>query len=257
MATPDLKALVAQDYARSADSYSAHADPLVYRFLAPVLAEALGALDGPVLDVASGTGAFGRLLARAVAVDLVHEQLLHNPLPRRVRADAERLPFAADSFAAAASAFGIAHFPDAGLAVAEMARVAPLVGLLTWRRPEVRFEPKEIVLKVIGRQAGRIRTDAAEATDRLADEVGSEPALRGLLEAAGLVAETATVDGEIPWPGAEAFVDYRLSLMGVSSLIDDPRAVRAEAARAIARLPARSLAWRPRLVLGLGRRRPA
>jgi hypothetical protein len=54
---------------------------LVYSFLAPVLAEALAAPEGTVLDVASRSGALGRLLAMAVAVDLVHEQLLHTPSP--------------------------------------------------------------------------------------------------------------------------------------------------------------------------------
>lgn len=68
--------------------------------------------------------------------------------------------------------------------MAENARVAPLVGLLTWARPEVRFEPKENVLEATRRQAGRVRTHAATEIDRLADLVGSEEAVRALLEAA-------------------------------------------------------------------------
>lgn len=84
-----LKVLVAQDYAQSAASYPSHAEPLVYRFLGPIQAAALV----------------------ATAIDLVHGQLLHNRLARRVRADAERLPFASDSFAGAACAFGLAQSP--------------------------------------------------------------------------------------------------------------------------------------------------
>jgi ubiquinone/menaquinone biosynthesis C-methylase UbiE len=52
--------------------------------------------------------------------------------------DATKRLFSEAHDTAAGCAFGINHFPDPAAAVAEMARVAPLVGLLTWARPEVR-----------------------------------------------------------------------------------------------------------------------
>jgi SAM-dependent methyltransferase len=226
----------------------------VYRFLCSPLAEALASPDGLALDVASGTGAFGRALAHAVAVDLAHGQLVRNPLRARVLGDAERLPFRDSAFRAAGCAFGLAHFPDPAAAVAEMARVAPLVGLLTWARPETPFAPKSIVLATIERHAGVPRTPAGMIVDEMADRVGSEKAVEGLLRRAGLDAQVRTVEVEVPWPGSEAFVRYRLSLSGVSALVAEPAAVMEEAAAGISRLPAEALRWRPLLVLGIGRR---
>jgi hypothetical protein len=90
--------------------------------------------------------------------------------------------------------------------------------------------------------------------DELGDRVGSPAAVRGLLEGAGLSADVAEVEVDIPWPGAAAFVDYRLATVGVAGLVDDPAAVRREAIAAVTALPAETLPWSPRLVLGAGRR---
>ena len=91
-----------------------------------------------MLDVAAGAGAAGRHFHDSVALDLSMGQLRHNPARRRLRADAERLPFRADSFAAAVCMFGISHFPDPAAAASEMARVASVAGVTTWARPEPR-----------------------------------------------------------------------------------------------------------------------
>jgi SAM-dependent methyltransferase len=163
------KRLFAEAYDASATGFARSADRLVYTYLARPLARALGEAAGPVLDVAAGSGALGRLLPAAVALDLSAAQLRHNPLPARLRGDAERLPFRDDAFAAAGCAFGVNHFPDPGAAVAEMARVAPLVGLLTWVRPETPYRPKQAVLEVVARHAGSGRTAAGILADEFGD----------------------------------------------------------------------------------------
>ena len=63
------------------------------------------------------------------------------------------------------------------------------------------------------------------------------------------------VEVDLPWPGAAAFVDYRLATVGVAGLVDDPATVRRQAIAAVAALPPEALPWAPRLVLGVGRRR--
>ena len=120
--------LFAEAYDASAAGFARSADRLVYSYLARPRARALAEAGGAVLDVAAGSGALGRLLPAVVALDLSAAQLRHNPLDARLQGDAERLPFGDGAFAAAGCAFGINHFPDPGRAVAEMGRVAPLVG---------------------------------------------------------------------------------------------------------------------------------
>jgi len=255
VAIVNVKRLFAEAYdAAAAAGFARSADRLVYAYLARPLARALAEADGPVLDVAAGSGALGRLLPAAVAIDLSAAQLRHNPLPARLQGDAERLPFRDDAFAAAGCAFGINHFPDPGTAVAEMARVAPLVGVLTWARPEAPYQPKQAVMDVLARRAGNDRTTAGLLADELGERVGSAAAVRALLDAAGLRPDVAEVEVDLPWPGAAAFVDYRLATVGVAGLVDDLATVRREAIAAVAALPSEALPWAPRLVLGVGRR---
>ena len=88
----------------------------------------------------------------------------------------------------------------------------------------------------------------------MSTEVGSESALTALLSSAGLDATVTTISASIPWPGAEEFVDYRLSMLGsLASEADLPR-LRRDAVAAVRALPPEALAWKPRLVLGVGRR---
>jgi ubiquinone/menaquinone biosynthesis C-methylase UbiE len=251
----DPKSMIAATYDRSAADFAALADYLVYRHLAAPLAARLRGLKGTVLDVAGGAGALARQLERAVVVDISLGQLLHGTVEAKVAGDAEALPFRDDAFAAAGSAFGINHFPRPEVAVAEMGRVAPVVGLVTWARPADAYAPKEIVLDTVARHAGRSRTDAGDLIEEMTEAMGSVAALRGVLKGAGLAAEEVEeIAVDVPWPGVAQFVDYRLAMTGVGHLVDDPDAVRAEAAAAIARLPAAALEWRPRLVVAIGRR---
>jgi ubiquinone/menaquinone biosynthesis C-methylase UbiE len=249
----DLKNLIAAGYDADADGFSAHADHIYTQVAAP-LARELRKFAGPALDVAAGTGALGRALGEAVAVDISHGQLLHNPTAMKVRADAERLPFPDHSFGVAGCAFGINHFPDAARAVAEMARVASVVGLITWERPERSvFAPKQIVSDVIAARAGMSKTPSGQEIDRLSEEVGSERAVAELLLGSGLTSTVTTVEVEIPWPGTEPFVDYRMSMIGAARLLSDVEAARKEAIATIDELDPSEFTWRPRVVLGVGR----
>jgi SAM-dependent methyltransferase len=248
------KGIIAADYDLSGGKrFSEFADRLVYSHLAAPLAERVRACGSPTLDIASGTGALGRRIDDVVAVDISHSQLVNNPLALRVQADAERLPFTDAAFATAASAFGINHFPDPVAAVREMARVARTVAVMTWERPEERpYAPKLAVLEVIENHAGRARTEAGELVERMTEEVGSEAALGRVFVDSGLDVKTETVSVEVPWPGTEAFVDYRFSMSGVLARLDDVDSVRAAAVAAVEQLSESEVRWRPRLVMAVG-----
>jgi SAM-dependent methyltransferase len=247
------KRLIAASYNHRSADYARFAGGLVYSHLARPLAARIAPYGSPVLDVAGGTGALTRLLDDAVVADLALGQLANNQSTRRVQADAEALPFGDDSFGVAASAFGINHFPDPLLAVSEMARVAPVVGLLTWVRPEERpFAPKVIVLETIARHTGEVETETGRLVNEMTEAVGSANAVTSLLEGAGLEALVDEVTVEVPWPGTQRFIDFRLSMMGPSQKIDDVNGLRKEASAAIESLSEDEKRWNPDLVLGIG-----
>jgi SAM-dependent methyltransferase len=206
-------------------------------------------VSGPILDVAAGTGAFGRLVDADAALDIAARPLRHHPAGWRIHGDAERLPFADDAFAGVGCSFGINHFPDPAAAVREMARVAPVVGLLNWRRPECRpYAPRQVVESLV-----RPRTCAAgRIAEELGVNTGSVEAVRALLVGAGLQASVREVVVDVPWPGSGPFVDYRLGLsIGIAAMKEQ---IRWEAVAAIAELDPAALVWRPTLVLGVGTR---
>jgi ubiquinone/menaquinone biosynthesis C-methylase UbiE len=248
--------LVAESYDRAAPGFAGAADQHVYRLLALPLVDAVARFGdtsvGPVLDVAAGTGAVGRHFAQVVAADLSIEQLRRNRAPRRVRADGEFLPFRAGSFTAAVCGFGINHVADPLALVGEMARVAAVVGVSTWRRPEVPYAPKQAVFDLLARRSGRARSKAGELLDRYTEAVGSADAVAGLLHAAGLRAEVALVEVEIPWPGVDAYLEYRLSMPTSPEVLADC-GLRAELRDALQSLPPESLAWRPGVIVAVGR----
>lgn len=255
--TVGLERLVSAAYTRAAPALARSADPVVYRNLARPLVDAvvdaLGSNVGPVLDVAAGTGAFGRAFERVVAVDIAVGQLLANPTPGRAVGEAARLPFRDDSFAAVGCAFGINHLVDPAQAVRDMARVAPVVAVSTWARPEVPYAPKRLLQDALKRQVGSSRSPLGVALDDLSGRVGSVQAVTELLVAAGVEPSVREVVVEIPWLGSEAYVDYRLA-MPSSPHVTDVAGLRADVAGAVAKLSPDELLWRPRIVIGVGRR---
>jgi ubiquinone/menaquinone biosynthesis C-methylase UbiE len=250
--------LIAQAYDVAAARFAGVADPYVYRLLAAPLAEAVAQAvegsDAPVLDVAAGSGAVGRHLARSVAVDVSAEQLRrNNDAWLRVRADGERLPFRADSFAVAVCGFGINHVAEPGPLLREMARVAPVVGVSTWQRPERPYPPKQAVFDTLARRAGGPRSAVGRLLDRYSDAVGSVEAVAELLRGAELDSQVDLVEVEVPWPGVDAYLDYRLSMPTSAPAVDDAD-LRAELREALARLPQACLTWHAGIVVGVGRR---
>jgi ubiquinone/menaquinone biosynthesis C-methylase UbiE len=250
-----IKKDIAASYGTNPQGFSRYADALVYSHLAQPLATTAKKYGSTFVDVASGTGAVSRLLQGAVAVDLSHGQLSMNSAMQKVQADAESLPFRDHSFHVSVSSFGINHFPSPAGAVREMARVADVVAVSTWVRPErVPHDPKEVVLATIKEHLGRAKSPVGEAVDEMTEKVGSPVAVRALLECAGLRASVWVVAIDVPWPGAERFVEYRLSMMGVDAAKADMKALRTAAIERVSSLPPNALAWRPEVIIGLGRR---
>jgi demethylmenaquinone methyltransferase / 2-methoxy-6-polyprenyl-1,4-benzoquinol methylase len=92
-----------------------------------------------VLDLASGTGDFSRLVrqrlprARSVAVDLTEGMLRlarGHGLDEAVCADATALPFASASFDCVFIGYGLRNFPNLGAAVREIERITRPGGLM-------------------------------------------------------------------------------------------------------------------------------
>jgi SAM-dependent methyltransferase len=247
---------VAESYDRAAAGFAGAADRHVYRLLAaPLVAAVARVADvgaGTMLDVAAGTGAVGRHFTRTVAVDVSLEQLRHNHSRLRVRADGQGLPFRDGCFAAAVCGFGVNHLADPAALVREMARVSPVVGVSTWQRPEVPYAPKQVVFEVLARRAGGARSAAGVLLDRYTAAVGSVDAVATLLRSNGLRGDVQVAEVEVPWPGIDAYLDYRLSMPSTTEVLGDA-GLRAELQGALASLPAATLTWRPAIIVGVGR----
>lgn len=82
--------------------------------------------------------------------------------------------------------------------------------------------------------------------------MGSVDSLGAMMRSAGVSAEVDVTDVEIPWPGIDAYLDYRLSMPSTAQVIDDVE-LRAELRRALGSLPPDALTWRPRVIVAVGR----
>ena len=256
MQNNDHEALLASEYDSSAEAFArgAHA---VYSRLAVPLVEAAAVQPGErVLDLASGTGSVGTQLAgEVVGLDVSAAQLRLNPLADKRLGTAEHMPFGDSTFDVVVCGFGINHFARPLAALAEVRRVLVPHGraaLSTWLRPQADYTPKTIVLAALQRRAGRSRTLASEVVDALTDRVGSVDSLSGLLSEAGFVAVRARVaEVAIPWTGAEAFIDYRLAMLGAGGMLstDAERELRREVGEALEGLTPAQLHWLPQVLV--------
>ena len=133
---------------RAAATYTTSFQRATSAFAEHVL-NALGPLaDGRLLDLACGPGYLSALAAargaNVIAADFAHGMVTAarhaQPTLAVVRADAQCLPFAAESFAAIAINFGVHHFAEAAHALSESFRVLSRGGRLAftiWAAPTV------------------------------------------------------------------------------------------------------------------------
>jgi len=99
--------------------------------LAVLIAEALGDARR-VANIGAGTGSYEPVGPSVVAIDPSLVMLRQHPGRRRVRAVAESLPFADDSFDAAMAVMTVHHWSDLTRAILEMRRVARRQVVFTW-----------------------------------------------------------------------------------------------------------------------------
>ena len=199
-------AAVREQFARQADSFSAHATRRYARDVMPwVMSQLPLPVDGgDVLDVAAGTGLLARSIARAldgnrvVALDATPEMLEAGQdqgkedgtanLVDWVQGDAGALPFANDTFALVACRLAVHHFPADAVQdyITEMARVT---------RPGGAVALIDIVAQEgirsgaigAGADPGRLRRDWVERRRDPTHTVTQSPAgLAALLRGAGL-----------------------------------------------------------------------
>jgi ubiquinone/menaquinone biosynthesis C-methylase UbiE len=115
--------------------YERHLGPILFQPFADAIAERVGANDRMILETAAGTGIVTRALAAAapqsaiVATDLNQAMLdvaAERTLSAQTRwqqADAQALPFAAESFDLVVCGFGVMFMPDKRAAFGEARRV--------------------------------------------------------------------------------------------------------------------------------------
>jgi SAM-dependent methyltransferase len=212
-----------------------------------------GGDPGRVLDVAAGVGAFGLGFRDVVAVDLAVRMLDANPSNARTRANAEQMPFRDDCFSIAGCAFGINHVLHPQRVLDEMARVAPVVGVTTWLRPEPPYAPKRIVNEALAEQVGAHRSPAGQLLDRLSEQVGSAAAVTRLFTNARLEPAVTVEEVELPWPGVDAYLEYRLG-MPSTPRPSDLEELREIVSTRVAALPSAARVWRAAIIVGVARR---
>src|SRR5260221_6780727 len=141
--------------------YDRFLGPLIFEPYAADLAARLADLrEGPLLEIAAGTGIVTRALARRLAagiaivasdlnqamLDFAASQGSARPVTWQ-QADAQALPFADATFAAVACQFGVMFFPDKVAAFAQARRVLKPAGRLVfsvWGRLEDNEIPQAI-----------------------------------------------------------------------------------------------------------------
>ncbi len=107
--------------------------------LAALIAQALEGTR-TVVNVGAGTGSYEPMRAHVTAVDPSRVMLDQHPGARKVRASAQALPFANDSFDAAMAVMTVHHWPELHRGLREMRRVARRQVIFTWdpsHRPEL------------------------------------------------------------------------------------------------------------------------
>jgi len=178
-----------------APSARAFADPK-----AEQIARTLGlAGHEPILDVGAGTGhlsaAFRRRGHPVTAIDLSRGMLRRNPVAGRVRGDAARLPFSADTFALAVESNLLHHVGDPVAVLGEMGRVAG--GTVAAIEPN-RNHPPMFLFSLLLREEWPALRFSRRHLARLAAAAGLRPLY---LEATGWVYQNKTPELVAGWLG--------------------------------------------------------
>jgi malonyl-CoA O-methyltransferase len=162
-------------------------NPLMRAEQAALLALCPDAGGACVLDLACGTGRYGRLMeergaACVVGVDRSAQMLRRASLACRVRADMTRLPFADARFDLVVSGLAVGHAPCLDVWMREMARILVPGGHLVFSD----FHPE-------GARAGMTRsfTDSEQRRHTLLHELYDLSAHRAAAAAAGLELEAS------------------------------------------------------------------
>lgn len=208
---------------RAAQAYETYNVPALFRPWAGELLDRAAPQPGErILDLACGTGAVARLVAKRLNGRTTVVGLDLNPAMIEVaRAAAERegvaiawqvgsadaLPFPAESFELVLVHQGLQFFPDRTAAAREMHRVLTPEGraaTATWT--ELARNPfNQVVSEVVERHLG----SAALATPF---KLGRQDDLRALFVAAGFASvDIAVVEREVRFPSPEAFVEASIT----------------------------------------------
>ena len=220
--------------------------PALFAEWAPRMADILEPTgDGPVVDVACGTGVLARELARRLGPHRVHgldrnEGMLAVARRMDPRVDwrigtAEELPFAPDSCAAVGCQFGLMFFEDPVSALAEMWRVlAPggRLALAVWG-PLAQTPGYRSMVALLDSLFGAAISSQLEAPFCL----GDRSTLSSLLESARIpqpVIETTV--GTARFPSIDAWIRTDIRGWTLADRIDDRQfaVLRREAASALA-----------------------
>jgi len=146
--------------------------------IAAQVGRALGGA-GTVLDVGAGTGSYEPAGAQVTAVEPSPVMAAQRPAGAGpvVRAVAERLPFADRAFDAAMAVLTIHHWADVRIGLAELARVARRLVVLTFDPPvHIRFWLLDEYVPEVGRLASALVPGAHEVADMIgADRIEVVP----------------------------------------------------------------------------------
>jgi len=199
----------------AAQHYSDSFGTLTAPFARPLLDAVACSSGTQILEIASGTGYISKLAvsigAIATGVDfsaaMVAEAKKRAPSALFLEADAESLPFEAESFDAVAIGFGVHHFPSPQLAVAEGRRVLRVGGKLAfsvWSTSDNKFQ--QVLIDGIAQSGLR---GSALPTPPNGDINSLERCLR-LLSHAGFSAETSSaqkLEVRVALPSAERLLE--------------------------------------------------
>lgn len=194
MPAPTFRDFEREVHDRLAVTYHRAFSPVTRHAIAPLLAAVAPLEAQRLLDVATGPGNLAAAAAaqgaQVTGLDLSPRMLdvargLHPAVTFR-EGDAEHLPFDGGSFDAIVSAFGVGHFPDTALALADWMRVLVPGGRIavSWWDDPVRSRVNGVFFEAFG--ALGLSLPAAIPAGPSAFRYSTPEALTDLMQGAGL-----------------------------------------------------------------------